>query len=131
MVLRTIFFQLVFLTVALVSVSGCYNTPVRHLASDVALLKVGQSTEDDVLIFLGDPDERHELSAGVEKWLYKDKRMSLMEKAPLVGKHLGSPEYRQVVLTLTNKIVSKVVYSSTDEDEMDWADDYPWQELKE
>jgi hypothetical protein len=130
MVLKANFFLLVFVAVALVGISGCYTTPVRHLASDVSLLKVGQSTEEDVLIFLGEPDEQQELGAGVEKWLYKDKEMSFLEKTPLVGKRLGSPEYRQVVVTITNNIVTEVVYSSSDADDMDWADDYSWQEKK-
>jgi len=129
MVLRTNFFLLLFLT--LVTLSGCYNTPVRHLAADVALLKVGESTEDDVLIFLGPPDESQELAAGVEKWLYNDKQMTLLEKAPLVGKRLGSPEYQQVVVTLKNKIVTEVTYSSSDADDLGWADDFSWQEKKE
>ncbi len=115
----------------LLTVSGCYTTPVRHLASDVALLKVGESTEEDVLIFMGDPDEQQELNVGVEKWLYHDKEMTLLEKAPLVGKHLGSPEYRNVVVTLTNNIVTGVVYSSSDADDLKWANDFSWQEKKE
>lgn len=129
MVLRTNFFLLLLL--ALVAISGCYSTPVRHLAADVALLKVGESTEEDVLIFLGAPDEQQELAAGVEQWLYNDKHMTLLEKAPLVGKRIGSPEYRQVVVTIKNKIVTEVVYSSSDADDLGWADDFPWQENKE
>jgi hypothetical protein len=129
MVLRTNVVLLLLLT--LVAISGCYNTPVRHLAADVALLKVGQSTEEDVLIFLGAPDERQELDAGVEKWLYNDKHMTLFEKAPLIGKRLGSPEYRQVVVTLKNKIVTEVTYASSDADDLDWSDDFSWQEKKE
>jgi len=128
MVLRTNFFLLL---LALVALSGCYTTPVRHLAADVALLKVGESTEEDVLIFLGAPDKQQELGAGVEKWLYNDKHMTLLEKAPLVGKRLGSPEYRQVVVTIKNKIVTEVVYSSSDADDAGWADDFSWQEKKD
>lgn len=131
MVLRKNFFLLLFVAVTLATISGCYNKPVRHLASDVALLKVGQSTEEDVLIFLGEPDEQQEVSEGVEKWLYRDKHMTFMEKAPLVGKRLGSPEYKLVVVTISNDIVTDVIYSATDADDMDWADDYPWQEKKE
>jgi len=119
------------LALALVTISGCYSTPVRHLASDVALLKVGESTEEDVLIFLGAPDEQQDLGGGVEKWLYQDKEMSFLEKTPLVGKRFGSPEYKQVVVTMINKIVTEVVYSATDEDDLDWAHDYSWQEKKE
>jgi hypothetical protein len=129
MVLRTNFVLLLLL--ALVAISGCYNTPVRHLAADVALLKVGESTEEDVLIFLGAPDKQQELDAGVEKWLYNDKHMTFLEKAPLVGKRLGAPEYRQVVVTLQNKIVTGVTYSSSDADDLGWSDDFSWQEKKE
>ena len=122
---------MIVLGLSLVSLSGCYNTPVRHLASDVSLLKIGESTAEDVLIYLGAPDEQQELDAGVEKWLYADKEMTLLEKTPLIGNRLGSPEFKQVVVTITNNIVSEVVYSSTDEDDLDWADDYSWQEKKE
>ena len=44
----------------LAGISGCYINPVRHLASDAALLKVGESTKEDVLVFLGEPDEQQE-----------------------------------------------------------------------
>ncbi len=108
-------------------VSGCYINPVRHLASDAALLKVGKSTKEDVLVFLGEPDEQEEVGEGVEKWLYRDKKMSLMEKTPLVGKRIGAPEYQTVVVTLRNSIVTDCVYFSRDEDEMGWAKDFSWQ----
>jgi hypothetical protein len=129
MVLRTNFVLLLFLT--LVALSGCYNTPVRHLAADVALLKVGESTEEDVLIFLGAPDEQQDVAANVQKWVYNEKKMTFLEKAPLVGKRLGAPEHLQVVVTIKNKIVSEVVYSSSDADDLKWADDFSWQEKKE
>ncbi len=110
--------------------SGCYNKPVRHLASDASLLKVGESSREDVLIFLGDPDERQEVAEGVEKWLYRDKEMTLFEKTPLLGKQFGSPDYQRLVVTLVNGIVSKCRYYSNDKDDLNWADDYPWQKKK-
>ena len=131
MVLQKNFFLLLLAAFVLVTITGCYNTPVRHLASDVALLKVGKSTEDDVLVFLGEPDEQQEVQEGVVKWLYSDKEMTFLEKTPLVGKQLGSPEYKRVVVTMTNKIVTGVIYSASDADDMDWADDFSWQEKKE
>jgi len=124
------FFKInIFLTVmvALVTLAGCYTTPVRHLSADVALLKAGQSTEEDVLVFLGDPDEQKELAGGVEKWLYHDKKITFFQKTPWVGKYLGAPEYQNVVVTITNKIVSNVSFSSSDDDDLDWADDFSWQ----
>lgn len=121
---------LITLVTTLITISGCYTTPVRHLGADVSLLKIGESTAEDVLIFLGPPDQQQEQGEGVEKWLYKDKDMSLIEKTPLVGKRLGAPEYTQVVVTITNNIVTGVVYSASDDDDLDWADDYSWQVQK-
>ena len=132
MVLKINFRLLIIMALAVMlgTMSGCYNTPVRHLASDVSLLKTGESTAEDVLIFLGPPDEQQDKGGGVEKWLYRDKEMSFLQKTPLVGKHLGSPLYRKVVVTITKNIVSDVVYSASDKDDLNWADDFSWQEKK-
>ncbi len=109
---------------------GCYTTPVRHLASDVALLQVGTSTKEDVIIYLGEADEQQDMGDGVQKWLYKEKNVSLLQRTPLVGSKLGSPEYNRVVVTLKNGIVSACDYGHSDEDDMDWAKDFSWQEKK-
>lgn len=110
--------------------SGCYHKPVRHLASDAALIKVGESTSEDVLIYLGDPDEQKSLADGVEKWLYKKKDMSFFERIPYGGKYIGAPAYSQVVVTLENGVVTDCRYSLSDEDDTEWADDFSWQEKK-
>ena len=128
MVSRINSFVLLFLVFFMLG--GCYMTPVRHLASDIALLQVGKSTREDVIVFLGDPDEQQELGEGVQKWLYKDKNMSFLQKTPLLGSKLGSPEFNQVVVTLRNGVVSACDYSYSDEDDMDWAKDFSWQEKK-
>lgn len=128
MAYRTLFYFLLLLYA--ISTGGCYIKQVRHLASDVALLKVGSSTQEEVLIYLGDPDEQLETGDGVEKWLYEDKDKSILEKTPFLGKRIGSPEYRRVVVTITNNIVTDLIYFSSDEDDLDWADDYSWQEKK-
>jgi hypothetical protein len=121
-------FLLLFLALSIFS--GCYTKPVRHLASDIALLQVGKSTREDVVVFLGEPDEQQELGEGVQKWLYREKNMSLLQKTPLVGSKIGAPEFNQVVVTLRNGVVSACDYSYSDEDDMDWAKDFSWQEKK-
>ena len=112
------------------SVSGCYITPVRHLASDVALLQVGKTTSEEVIVFLGDPDEQHDLGDGMQKWLYKEKDVGLLQRTPWIGSKLGSPEIRQAVITLKNGVVSSCDYSYSDEDDMGWKKDFSWQEKK-
>ncbi|OEU58561.1 MAG: hypothetical protein BA862_04050 [Desulfobulbaceae bacterium S3730MH12] len=121
---------MLFLLAAVFVLSGCYNKPVRHLASDAALLKIGESSSEDVLIYLGDPDEQKSLADGVEKWLYKKKDMNFFERIPYAGKYIGAPEYSQVVVTIANGIVTGVTFYQSDEDDLDWADDYSWQEKK-
>ena len=121
---------MLFLLAAVFALSGCYNKPVRHLASDAALLKTGESSSEDVLVYLGDPDEQKSLADGVEKWLYKKKEMSFFERIPYAGKYIGAPEYSQVVVTIANGIVTDVTFFQSDEDDLDWADDYSWQEKK-
>ena len=108
--------------------SGCYITPVRHLAADIALVQVGQSTREDVLIFMGDPDEQQVGEGGVERWLYTQKKKRGLEKTPLVGKYLGSPEINKVVIVFTNGIVTDTAFSSDDKDDLGWSDDFSWQE---
>ena len=90
--------------------SGCYNKPVRNLASDAALIKVGQSTRDDVLAYLGEPDDQQTDAGGVEKWLYTEQTATTLEKAPVVGKYFGSPAIGRVVVTLKGDRVVGCVY---------------------
>ncbi|MGW8192984.1 MAG: hypothetical protein ACWGOX_01850 [Desulforhopalus sp.] len=122
---------LLLLLAAIAGSSGCYTTPVRHLASDVALLNVGKSTQQDVLVFLGEPDEQQVVGGGVERWFYENEDQTVLEKTPYVGKYFGSPEYNRVVVTLTNGIVTDCTFLSTDADDYDWADDFSWQEREE
>lgn len=112
------------------ALAGCYTTPVRHLSADAALLQAGKSTQQDVIVFLGDPDEQQDLGEGAAKWLYKEKDISFLEKTPLVGRYLGAPAYNQLVVTFRNGIVSESVYSYADEDDLDWTNDFSWQEKK-
>lgn len=110
--------------------SGCYNTPTRHLASDIALLQVDKSSREDVLVFLGDPDEQVDLGEGRQKWLYREYDTSLLQKTPLVGDKIGSSKLSQVVVTFQNGVVSACDYSYIDEGDMDWSKDFSWQKKK-
>ncbi len=113
--------------VLLLSISGCYMKPVRHLAADIALLRVGETTQEDVVVFLGEPDEEKQINDAVVKWLYVDKDQSLLYKTPLIGESIGSSVYRRAVVTIKNGIVVDAIYTSSDNSTRDWADDYSWQ----
>lgn len=115
------------LVAAILILSGCYGKPVRNLASDAALIKAGQSTREDVLTYLGEPDDTQAVAGGIEKWLYKEKTPTTLEKAPVVGKYFGTPGVGRVVVTLKGDRVIDCVYDAHDDDDTDWADDFPWQ----
>lgn len=112
------------------AVSGCYMKPVRHLASDVALVQVGKSTKEDVTIFLGEPDDIAQDQEGRELWHYRDKNTNLLQKTPMVGSRFGSPEIIHVVVSFTGGVVSSCDFSLSDADDMSWAKDFSWQENK-
>jgi hypothetical protein len=116
------------LLVSVVLLTGCYSTPVRHLSSDAMLIKVGESTRKDVLTYLGEPDEQEVIAAGVEKWTYREEERSTLKSAPMVGKYFGAHNYGIVTVILKNDIVVACVYGAYEHDELDWSDDFDWQE---
>ncbi|WP_041277482.1 hypothetical protein [Desulfotalea psychrophila] len=122
------FLRVVLCVSLLTLVAGCYNTPVRHLSSDVVLIQVGTSTRDDVLLYLGEPDKVEIGSAGTERWHYKADRRSLLEGAPWFGKYIGTPEVSKVLVTLNKDKVASCMFTSSDKDDLDWQDDFKWQE---
>ncbi|MCK9174313.1 MAG: hypothetical protein M0O96_03445 [Desulforhopalus sp.] len=107
---------------AAAALSSCYNTPVRHLTSDIGMVKKGISSEEDVLIYLGDPDIVKELGGGRERWIYQQAEKTAVEKLPWVGSHLGTPQENVAIITFNNKVVSRVQYTSSDPDEMSWEE---------
>jgi len=115
---------------AVTALAGCYNKPVRHLASDAAMIKVGESTRNDVLTYLGEPDEQIILGSGTEKWIYREYERSMVKDAPMVGKYFGKPDWGMVTLIIKNNIVTECRYGAWESDSHDWADDFDWQEEK-
>ena len=49
---------------------GCHSKQVRHLASDAALIKPGQTTAKEVQKYLGEPDGRREVRPGSSEYVY-------------------------------------------------------------
>ncbi len=119
-----------FLLLLALLLTGCYNTPVKHLASDIALIKVGESTREDVLIFMGEPDEIIEHDNGVVQWLYRDQKDTFLERMPVVGNKMGTPEEIQAVVVFNGNIVKSREYTSSDEDDMKWSEDFSWQKAR-
>lgn len=126
-----IFRYLMCVLLTVFAISGCYNTPVRHLASDVALIKIGESDRNDVLTFLGEPDKQIVLGKGVEKWVFTEYERSPVKNAPVVGKYFGEPDYGTVTVIIKNDVVVDCVYGAREDDDKSWADDFDWQEKQQ
>ena len=122
-------FHRFFVVVSLVlfMLSGCYNKPVRHLASDVSLIKIGKSDREDVLVFLGEPDLQRMVSANQEEWVYIEVKESSFQRTPVVGRVFSPEGYGKVVVTLEGDLVVDCQYSAFEEKDMDWKDDFDWQ----
>ncbi len=110
--------------------AGCYTKQVRHLASDAALIKPGQSTRKDVLQFLGEPDGHRMVSPGVEEYVYYEDRRSSLGRAPLVGSWIGPEGYEMIIITLENDRVTGCEFRVFSKDDQDWKDDFVWEEVK-
>ena len=121
------------LSVALLALSmaGCSGTPTRHLASDVSMIKVGQTSRQDVLQLMGDPDSKRMVSDDTEEWVYYEEARATMQDTPLVGGAFDPDGYSMVVITLSGNTVTTCRYSGFEDDEFDWQDDYSWQETEE
>ncbi len=115
---------------ALFLLSGCYTKPVRHLASDAALIKAGQSSRQDVLRYLGEPNGHRSLSPGVDEYVYYEDRKDGVGKVPLVGDWIDPDGYEMILITLDGDLVTRCEFRVFKEDDQAWVDDFTWEELK-
>ena len=112
---RQIFFLL--LSVTFLILSGCASDPVRHLSSDVCLIIPKMSTKQEVLSYIGQPDQRQTTEEGHEVWYYYESSKSLLRKTPYVGDNLGEEDFDLVTVTFTGNRVLTCVYRSLSEEE--------------
>ena len=102
--------------------AGCHRQPVRHLSSDACLLLPGNTTKQEVLSYLGTPDQRRMDPQQGEMWVYYEANKSFLRKTPLLGDNLGDEQYDVVVVTFQNDQVRTCVYRSFTEEQFKQAD---------
>jgi hypothetical protein len=90
----------------LLLLGGCYTNPVRHLASDASLIKTGESTRQDVLLYLGEPNGRRAVGPGVEELVYYESKRTLLQRSPMIGAMMDDKGYDMLVITLTGDLVT-------------------------
>jgi hypothetical protein len=110
--------------------SGCYTKPVRHLASDASLIRAGESTRQDVLRYIGEPDGHRTVAPGVEEYVYHEERKNILGRTPLVGAMVGKEGDEMLIITLTGDMVSNVEFRTFGKDDRDWDDDFTWDDVQ-
>ena len=118
------------LLIMLFVLPGCYTKSRRHLASDASLIEVGVSTRNDVLTYLGEPDIQRPLGDDRVEWVYVEEIPSGLQWAPIVGEYFEGKGYDKVFVVLEQDIVRSCTFRKFADDELDWADDFDWQESK-
>jgi len=94
------------------------------------MIKTGQTSRQDVVALMGDPDSKRMVSPETEEWVYYEEDRATLQDAPLVGGAFDSNGYNMVVMTFSGNTVRSCRYRGYDEDEFDWQDDYSWQETE-
>ena len=115
---------------ALLLLSGCYSKQVRHLASDAALIKPGQSSVKDVQKYLGEPNGRRDISPGVSEYVYYEDRPGFFGNMPVLGPMAGPGGYEMIVVTIEKDLVSNCEFRNFNESDRKWVEDFTWEEVK-
>lgn len=119
-----------FLCFLIILLSGCYGKQIRHLASDASLIKPGQSTKKDVLLYLGEPDGHRNLSATQEEYVYFEDKRDLLTSAPLISDWTDADGYEMVLITIQGDLVTDCEFRTFHEDDRAWAEDFTWDDIE-
>jgi hypothetical protein len=108
---------------------GCSSKPIRHLASDAALVEPGKSTRQDVVRYLGQPDRHRSLSPGVDEYVYYNERKGFFGNLLFVGNLIDPDSYEMIQITLDGDMVTDCDFLVHKEDDEDRATDVAGDEL--
>ncbi len=95
--------------------AGCADHPVRHLSSDISMIKAGHSTRQDVLTFLGEPDLKKKVSEKREEWIYEEEQRSSLQDMYVIGGLFSGHGYSSIVVTIEGDVVVGSVYRTAEE----------------
>lgn len=118
------------LFISLTLLVGCHSKPVRHLASDAALIQVGQSTRQDVIRLFGEPNGHRTVSPGMEEYIYSEDLQGLFGNMPVVGKWLGPEGYEMILITLKGDKVADCEFRTFKKSDRSWMEDFTWEEVQ-
>jgi hypothetical protein len=118
------------LCILLFLLGGCHSKQVRHLASDAALIKPGQTTMAEVRKYLGEPNGRRDVSAGVAEMGDYEERPGFLGNMPVLGPLAGTDGYEMIVITLQNDLVTECEFRTFNNNDRKWVEDFTWEEVK-
>ena len=95
---------------------GCARKSVRHLASDVIMVTPG-SSKQDVVTYLGQPDEEYKSAAGSTLWVYYEARKDVLRDTPYIGDKIGEESYEIVRVTFNGETVQDVDFRTMTEED--------------
>ena len=107
---------------------ACSSTPVRHLASDAALIRPGETTLSELHQFLGEPKGVREVSPGVKEYVYSEDLKNFWDKMPVLDRMLGAEGYEMLIVTVKDDVAQKAVFRNFSEKDSAWVRDYTWEE---
>jgi len=99
--------------------TGCAKKKVRHLASDVCLIAPETTTKEQVITYLGQPDEQYEMAEGGEVWIYYDVKKTALRNTPYIGDKIGEQKYEMVKVTFEGDTVQTSFYRLLTEEEFE------------
>ncbi|MCL2457743.1 MAG: hypothetical protein FWF31_02635 [Desulfobulbus sp.] len=115
----------------LLLLGGCQSKQVRHLASDAALIKPGQTTVKEMQKYLGEPDGQREVAPGVNEYVYFEDRPGIFGAMPVLGSMTGPVGYEMIVVTASYDIVTNCEFRTFNQSDRTWREDFTWdQEVK-
>ena len=122
--------QAVLIGAILLLLSGCFSKPVRHLASDASLIKAGESTRQDVLLYLGEPDSRRSVGPGTEEFIYYEDKRNLLQRTPMVGTMMDAQGYELLIITLEGDQVTDSEFRTFTRGEMERFEGHDWEGIE-
>lgn len=119
------------LFLGLLLLGGCHSKQVRHLASDAALIKPGQTTVKEIQKYLGEPDGRREVAPGISEFVYFENRPGMFGNMPLLGSMTGPAGYEMIIVTIDNDVATNSEFRTYNQADRKWMEDFTWdQEIK-
>jgi hypothetical protein len=119
------------LFLGLLLLGGCHSKQVRHLASDAALIKPGQTTVKEIQKYLGEPDGRREVAPGVSEFVYFENRPGFFANMPVLGSMTGPSGYEMIIVTIDNDVAANCEFRTFNQADRKWMEDFTWdQEIK-